>query len=147
MQLQRQPCRRAGLLLWEKRQARRPARLSCIWLPPGDGVKQLMWRLQHGELPSETQHHPKVVVVHVGTNGESTCCTNPFLQILNTFCMKPDRRLCGPVCHLAVNAHPCLHARRSARSPAASCMQWPVMRKHAEHFYRLGMQTLRGSAM
>lgn len=36
----------------------------------GDGVEQLLWRIQHGEVPGQGQHHPKVVVVHVGTNGE-----------------------------------------------------------------------------
>lgn len=29
-----------------------------------------MWRLQHGELPSAKAHHPKVVVIEVGTNGK-----------------------------------------------------------------------------
>jgi len=38
----------------------------------GDGVEQLLWRIQHGELPSQGQHHPKVVIVHVGTNGKSS---------------------------------------------------------------------------
>ena len=64
------PSWRTGLETCEK--DLQPDRLTCMLLPPGDGVKQLLWRLQHGELPSETQHHPKVVVVHVGTNGEST---------------------------------------------------------------------------
>ena len=78
-------------LLWAKHQACRPARLTRMLLLPGDGVKQLMWRLQHGELPSESQHHPKVVVVHVGTNGESICHFNPFLRILNPFCKRPAK--------------------------------------------------------
>ena len=63
-----------------------PDILTCILLPPGDGVKQLLWRLQHGELPSETQHHPKVVVVHVGTNGESACHSHTRSHACMTSC-------------------------------------------------------------
>lgn len=40
---------------------------------PGDGVEQLAWRLQHGELPVDRDRQPKVIIVHVGTNGASTC--------------------------------------------------------------------------
>ena len=32
----------------------------------GDKAEHLMWRLMNGELP--TQHSPKVIVLHIGTN-------------------------------------------------------------------------------
>lgn len=36
----------------------------------GDWIGHLMWRLRNGELPRT--HHPKVVVIHIGTNDLSS---------------------------------------------------------------------------
>ncbi len=97
-------------------------RLTCMLLPPGDGVKQLLWRLQHGELPSKSQHHPKVVVVHVGTNGESTFHSRPFPCMHDILC-----GLCGLLCLPTACARSRLHAQRlrtgllAAASDAQAC--------------------------
>ena len=64
-------------------------KLSC---PAGDGVEQLLWRIQHGEVPGQGQHHPKVVVVHVGTNGEPPDA--PGLAMGRAYCLESYQESC-----------------------------------------------------
>ena len=44
---------------------------QCAWLLADDKVEHLAWRLRHGELPTDKAHHPKIVILHAGTNGEA----------------------------------------------------------------------------
>ena len=43
-----------------------------------DRVEHLAWRLRHGELPTDKAHHPKIVILHAGTNGEMMI--DPYVQ-------------------------------------------------------------------
>lgn len=60
--------------VWDEFFGRKSYRAHSMGIA-SDGVEQLLWRIQHGELPSQGQHHPKVVVVHVGTNDIAGECT------------------------------------------------------------------------
>ena len=107
-------------LLWEGVPGLQPDRLTRMLRPTGDGVKQLLWRLQHGELPSETQHHPKVVVVHIGTNGESACHSHLFAYMHGILC----RLWRLPCLLLLAPGRACMpSAFRTGRHAAASVAQ------------------------
>ncbi|BDA44584.1 probable platelet-activating factor acetylhydrolase IB subunit beta at C-terminar half [Coccomyxa sp. Obi] len=61
--------------VWDEFFGRKPYTAHSMGIA-SDGVEQLAWRLQHGELPTDKAHQPKVLVLHVGTNDIVGECTN-----------------------------------------------------------------------
>ncbi|KAK9907995.1 hypothetical protein WJX75_001192 [Coccomyxa subellipsoidea] len=61
--------------VWDEFFGRKPYTAHSMGIA-SDGVEQLAWRLQHGELPVDRDRQPKVIIVHVGTNDIVGECTN-----------------------------------------------------------------------
>lgn len=50
--------------------------VNILCLLADDKVEHLAWRLRHGELPIDKAHHPKIVILHAGTNGGTSACSS-----------------------------------------------------------------------
>ncbi|CAL8463192.1 g2726 [Coccomyxa elongata] len=61
--------------VWDEFFGRKPYTAHSMGIA-SDGVEQLAWRLQHGEVPTDKTHQPKVLILHVGTNDIVGECTN-----------------------------------------------------------------------